>query len=187
VAKELIEKSSTALWPYKNVNLVIQTHTSVSGDVPKDTASEVRAFLNDLVTAGVVTNLHTTPFPGSYGVSPGITYIFSVVPQEDVQLANTNSAYESLSAALAMPSVEVTGIQQEGTEAIVNVTLKYAPTHLYQKISDATKNEVAVCGHTDFNHTPIYCIGWPTPDRLTSETKTQFQFSRFDDGWRVTR
>lgn len=188
VAKGLIEKSPTALQPYRNLNLLIPTHVSVPGDVPKDTASQVQAFVNDLVTAGIATNLHTIPFTGSYGVPPGITYVFSAIPQEGIELTLTNTPNESISISLANPTVEeITGIQQEGTDAIVDVTLKKVPTHLYQKLSDVAKNEVAVCGHTDFLHTPIYCIGWPKPDETTSETKTQFQFSRFDDGWRVTR
>jgi hypothetical protein len=187
VAKDLIEKSPTALKPYSNMNFSVSTHLTVPGDVPKDTASEVQAFLNDLVTAGIATNLHTIPFPGSSGVPPGITYILSAIPQEGVELANANTPYESISIPLGEPTVEeITGIQQEGTDAIVDVTLKNAPTHLYQKLSDVAKNEVAVCGHTDFIHTPTYCIGWPTPDRLTSEKQTRFQFSRFDDGWRLT-
>ena len=188
VAKELIEKSPTALKPYRNLSLLIPTHLPVSGDLPKDTASEVQAFLNDLVTAGIATNLHTTPFTGYSGVSPGTTYILSAIPQEGVELTLTNTINESLLISLANPTVEeVTGIRQDGTDAIVEVTLKNVPTHLYQKLSDVAKNEVAVCGHTDFLHTPIYCMGWPPPDRVTSETKAQFQFSRFDDGWRLVQ
>jgi hypothetical protein len=187
VAKELIEKSPTALKPYTNLYLTVQMQRNFSGDYPKDQASEEQAFRNDLVTAGIAT-LHTAPWAGVPGTwAPGITYTLSATPQEGVKLEG-DLPYQTMSIALAKPTVEeVTGIRQEGTDAVVEVTLKNTPSHLYQKLSDVAKNEVSICGHTASDRVPDYCIGWLTPDKLTSETKVEFQFSRFDDGWRVTQ
>jgi hypothetical protein len=112
-------------------------------------------------------------------------YTYQIVPQEGVNLMYANTRDEVVLITLGKRVVkEILGIRQEGSDALVDVSITNAPTPLYDKITEAAKPLFAQCGPFP-DPKPYFCGRWPSRDGLTTPEKFTYRFSRYDDGWRL--
>jgi hypothetical protein len=95
--------------------------------------------------------------------------VASVLPLDTMKVAHFK---------IAVPTYkEVTGIVQEGTQAVATVVVSYAPNDTYRAIATAL---AAGASHPGFKPATL-----PSEADLAQAVTRTFAFRRYDDGWRV--
>jgi hypothetical protein len=151
------------------------------------------AFMQDLVKAGVITIRSQGPSPYPAADGPGATQtVIAAVTQPDVTTDNTPSYSGAGTVRVMLTNTalkEVTGIQQEGTNAVAIVEVEKSPTAAYHKIIGATVKEMALCRQVNMTMAALfeYCGEIPDVKATTGTQSFQVAFARFDDGWRIVR
>jgi hypothetical protein len=150
----------------------------------KSEADKQVPFLDLLTELGILAKTK------DYGVvfqPSGLTYyIYSVRSQEGVSAAFPDTTSNNLAViTIGKPVVKaIVGIRQEGSQAIVEVSVSAIPTPLYEKVMEAGKALFAQC-ETFPDPKPAYCTEWPSRGSFEKlETRT-FRLARYDDGWRI--
>ncbi len=181
-ALKILNKSPDAMGRYGTVTFWFNTHLFARKEAGLEKAGEAdKQFINDLVRAGFVTVKNSTEQPN------GTNYVLSPIPQDGLFVTLPNSDVGNISFIVAKGTVkEITAIQQEGSEARVEVSFASSPTPMYQKLSDAVKSDLAVCGDPRLINWTFFCSRWPREGDITRTTKAEFKFVRYDDGWRLT-
>lgn len=149
-------------------------------------------WIDDPVKAGVLTIKSAEPYSDAGHPVGSTKFTLALVPQPGVAWAkNYTYLAGTINVQLAVRTVkEVTGVRQEGTSAVVDVVMVTKPTQLYEKMKDATKNELAICSNSTNRLQLDYCPGllgslWPADDTLSNTQSRQVDFIRYDDGWRI--
>lgn len=164
------------------------------------------SFLNHLVEAGI---LQKAPDTYREGCNPqpdcrehNKWFNFSVIPQRDVKDWNKGSFIqdanqEKAEIVLARPSNPiVTGITQEGIDAIVEFTYGYSPTPLYARLVQLTKGDFAKCSIPELSsNSPLFCLiggrwggHWLSEaDIAAKKDSGSLEFRKYDDGWRIVK
>lgn len=103
-----------------------------------------------------------------------------------------------VSVTLAVPDLkQVTGITQQETTAIAEASVGLKPTPIYDRLLPLVTNLLARCSFSTWDFAshntdplnmaaPQICKEWLTQEKLASTVVVQFQFTKFDDGWRLS-
>lgn len=143
------------------------------------------------VTAGVATIKSAEPYSDAGHPVGSTQFTLALVPQPGVAWAKHYDAMGGLDAGTidvqlsATTAKEVTGVQQQGTNAVVDAVIVTAPTRAYEKLRDAAKSELALCNIMANRMQLDYCMVWPTEETFSSTQNKRIRFARYDDGWRV--
>jgi hypothetical protein len=137
-------------------------------------------LINNLAKAGVVT---VKQVPQASGRT---LYILSPVAQEYVVSNMADRDIGNISFTLTQAKVDqITGIQQEGTDAMVDASIVPQRTAMYSRLTDALKDDLAECANRSPQASQWLCTAWPKDSQLNESRSRQFHFARYDDGWRV--
>jgi hypothetical protein len=138
-------------------------------------------FLDGLVAAGILRK----GVEDHRGID--VTYHYEVIPQANVSVLYPNSMNEDVILTMAMPEIKsVTGISQQGADAVVEAQVGLKPTDLYERTLPLVQNTVAKCPSiVPPAIKPYYCAHWPNEAQLASAKTVSINFKKFDDGWRI--
>jgi hypothetical protein len=198
-ALELI-RSVPQLWSGEKLVYEESTHQEFFNDRVRFQRHQVMLSLNfrrALVRAGVLTGEKQQSVAGNpHGFFPdpgGILLTYSVVPQRDVAVGNSGAVAEFVQLTLAEPEIsEIQGIQQDGTTATAIALLRMKPTDIYGRVSKCAQevlNKECKEPDSDFGimspGASSPCNRWPSQEQVNKSEQRNFQFARFDDGWRI--
>lgn len=122
----------------------------------------------------------------------GMWIEFTEIPHADVEwkyISRNRWGWEpddySVLVTIAKPSFsEVTGIQQNGTDAVVDADITYVPTEAYQRIKDAAAETMKDLGRSP-EMLGVLCGDQCPFLKISRKNSRQYRFSLYDDGWRV--
>jgi hypothetical protein len=138
------------------------------------------AFLDRLTKVGVLGKGMKVP-----GLQGFVSYTYPIISQENVSSVYPNTQNEIVLITLAKPVIKgVSGIRQEGSEAVVEASISAVPTDLYEKIGAEAKDLLAKCVSFP-DPQPYFCTRWPTATAIEKPQIRSFNFARYDDGWRL--
>ena len=192
---EKLLRSSTAI----TGQTLTRDHTTQQQVEPNSDHAELEsdmgdvAFLDALTDSGLLRKEADKQIPGSSYAPASTREIYTVIPQPGIQVLYPGGFDEDAMYTLAHASVKrVTGISQDGNQATVVADIGWEPTELYKKSIgriqplfakfDCPKGFVnSLGGYTQ----SYFCTHWPTDQEMKSTHSVQFNFQKFDDGWRL--
>ena len=149
------------------------------------------SFLEALVAAGVVKpRLEVQK-------SAWVEYHYAPITQNDVAVIYPGTLNEDIMMTLANKSItHVTGISQQGVDAVVEAEVGFEPTDLYKRIAPHVQALVAKCPASKQVVFPppsdpsnmelaYFCGHWPRDGEFAAVEKVSFNFKKFDDGWKI--
>jgi hypothetical protein len=113
---------------------------------------------------------------------------FQVIPSAVVKSGYPGGPYAYAILVLAKPSdPKVTGISEEGNDAIVEYEVGYTPTELYKRLSAKTQELMARCSLPSLSRNlPTFCTRWLSEAAIRDrKDHGQARFKKYDDGWRI--
>jgi len=158
-------------------------------------------FHNRLVEVGVLRKKpdQVNPcnsVPGSGEICEGRKFLdfnFAVIPSADVrvtfpgQIMNSRSIEFGTVVLARASDPKVTGITQEGTDAVVEIEFGYAPTSLYKNLLPLIQRALSICSVPELSsNPPQYCGHWPSEAEIRAKKESgSLNFRKYDDGWRI--